>query len=143
NSMASSNGVVVSHGQVIATDLGRILFWNTPNGPSDLSNGKAPGGFVGALNFNDFNPACCYTLKKDDVGHLYTVFHTHESDIFHIAVYDLPLTTGEAPIKTLSYPFDLLGGGQVNYADFGGFFSGIAPSPNSSFLWVSDNVANR
>ncbi len=137
NSMASVSGVVVTDNQVISADSGRILFWNTPDGVSDLSDGKPADGYVGAPDFNTLEPQCCFGLKKDNSNHLYTLVNTAGDDLYHIDVYDLPLNSGDLPSHQIYLPINLLGGGQISYTDAFHSFSGLVPAPDASYMWVS------
>lgn len=141
--MASVTGVVLTDDQLIAADEGRILFWNAPNGVADLTSGQLPDGYVGAPSFTQINSGCCHLIKTDEAGHLYTFLRTEGDDLLHIRVYELPLTSGEEPLKHIELPLDVLGGGQINFDHIFQPISGLLPAPDSSYLWVSMAEQNR
>ncbi len=141
--MGSISGIAVSHNQLIAADDGRILFWNMPGGISDLTTGKDPDGFVGALNFTTHNDACCSVLKTDDADHLYTTTRSSGADIFSVQVYNLPLTSSASAVATIKFPLNVLGGGTITYNDFYEGFTGILPAPDASYLWISSEGTHR
>lgn len=141
--MGSSNGVVLTDDQFISPDAGRILFWDTPNGLSDLSTGDLPDGFVGAPDFNTYGGGCCMGIKTDESGHLYTAFTTNGDDLFSINIYELPLTNGESPVKIIRLPLDALGGGEIEFDHPFQGFTGILPAPDGSYLWASLGPQNR
>src|SRR5262249_42072708 len=58
-----------------------------------------------------------------------------------LEVYNLPLTAYAMPITTLTQPFPVLGRPTVNLSLFN--IWGLAPTPDSSYLWVSDAQSNR
>ncbi len=141
NQLAVGRGLAVTEDQVIVADQDRIMFWNTPNGITDLYTGKPADGTVSRPT-EDYGPCCMY-LKTDEDGHLYTSFGTHNLPA-RIAVYNLPLTQGEIPFKEIAFPLNLLGGGTIqagpSYSDG---IPGFLPTPHSEFLWVSTSMYNR
>lgn len=141
--IGTGGGVVVSNNQLIVADGGRVLFWDIPGGVGDLTNGKPADGFIGASSFTTRAGGCCNTMKADESNHLYVGWNSNGDDQFRVEIYDLPLTSGASPISTLVYPLDLLGGGTVDKSGFFNTFSGIAPAPDSSFVWLSDAVDDR
>jgi len=131
--LSSGGGVEVTAGQLIVADRGRLLFWNNPN---TLTNGKPADGFVGVRDFETSVWDCCGRLRADDAGHLYVQAG------FVIKVYQLPLSIGSKPIKTLKFPFTTLEGDQIS-APSSGAIVGIAPVGNGEFLWLSHSETHR
>ena len=134
----SVHGVEVTDSQLIVADGARLLFWNNPQ---NLVNGKPADGVVvpgsATQNFTSFAPWATFTIRADSQQRLWVVIWNNPVEVW---VYRLPLTTGAQPIKTLSPPFPVLGGGQIN---FEGLVMGIMPSPNGDFLWLSNSMTNR
>jgi len=134
----SVKGVEVTDSQLIAADNTRLLFWNNPQ---SLVNGKPADGVVvpgsATQNFTSFSPWATFTIRADNQQRLWVVIWNNPSEVW---VYNLPLTTGAQPIKILSSPFPVLGGGQINFT---GGITGIMPSPNGDFLWLSNSMTNR
>lgn len=128
--------------QLIVLDVARILFWNDLN---SLSNGKAADGVL-ELSANDFSgisPSGGFTWIKASKKHLYAGRGKHNLPV-RIETYDLPLISGQKPNPTyLSFPFNVLGGGQIDTNNPYAGFSGLSPAEDDSFLWVSDASTNR
>lgn len=142
--MAAGKGVVITDDQLIVADEGRVLFWNTPNGIDDLYDGKLPDGVINAPSFYQLNGSCCENLQVDDLGHLYlTTTDAAWDDPISIKIFNLPLTTGATATKVLTWPFDLLGGGEVAASPDNPIFGGMYVAPDASYLWVSEPNGNR
>lgn len=138
--LSSARGVVVSSGQLIVADHGRILFWNIPSGINSLTTAKPADGVVVAPDFSSHVNDCCFAMTADKANHLY-VYRIPEADNPHrIEIYNLPLTTGAVPIKTIKTSIPLLGGGSVSLV---GPFFGLAASNNGSALWVGERDGHR
>ncbi len=133
------SGVAVYNNQLIVTDRGRIMFWNNAN---SLTNGQEASGIVPGDEAHQLL-GCCSALKVDSVGHLYVVTE-HITDFTpHIAILNLPLTPDSKPIKTLNFPFQLLGGGTIDRDNGDQRFMGLAPSSDGKFLWLSFRDQHR
>lgn len=130
-------GVAVAGNQLIVSDS-RLLFWNLGSNYdlSVLSNGKTPDGYVGASSFTNVpNPQ--YSQLKSDASNRVWAAKTDS-----IVVYQAPLTTGTSPIKTITSPLNVLGGGQVTFDSTKGVW-GLAPTTDGQFLWVSQPYKHR
>lgn len=140
--MSAGAGLAVSNNQLIVTDIGRILFWNNP---AALTNGKSADGVTGGTSdFNKLKRSCCSRAKADKANHLWVVQSMEGDEPHRIEVYQLPLTTGALPIKTINLPIPVLGGGQITSVNpYHGGFTGIAPTANGEFLWVSQGDDSR
>jgi hypothetical protein len=144
--MASGRGVAVSDNQLIIADQGRILFWNNPTsvtGTLLLANGEAADGAVapqasGVITFGSRIANCCAFLKADANHHLWVSADGTD----HVYAYALPLNNSSLPIASFTFPFNVTGGGTIN-ATPGLGFSGLAPSLNGDYLWVSHSETNR
>ncbi len=134
DSLWAPNGVAVTSDQLIISDHSRILFWNNP---LTVNNGQAADGYVGTsdpLRFN--NPPTYGRIRQDKSGHLWAV---RGGDI---QVYQLPLISAEAPFKVLQSPLPVLGGGTITWGtDL--YVGGLAPSGDSSWMWIADPSRNR
>lgn len=140
--MLGVSGVEVADNQLIATDDGRVLFWNDP---ASLYSGKpADGALGGGVNaFDQRARGCCVALKADKSHHLYVAFAADAQWLDRLEVYQLPLTNGANPVDTIQLPLPVLGGGTVSAtANFQALW-GIAPTADSKFLWLSHSSTNR
>lgn len=122
---------ILSNGQMIATD-GRLMFWDNPLTSAD---GAAPTGFVGSTTPPGIDSAY-NIIAVDSQDRVYA-----QNSYDEVEVYQGPLTTSSTPITTLHPPFDVLGGGQI--IGTGMNIVGLAPTPDSEYLWVSDSDRNR
>lgn len=146
NGLLGGSGVVITNNQMIVQDgLGRILFWNDPN---SLSNGKPADGVLEITNLSGSVESIggaggqISTIKASN-NYLYVARGKHDKPL-RIEMYQLPLTSGEQPLATyLSYPFNVLGGGQINIKATDAPFWGIQPAADDSYLWVSHFDTNR
>jgi len=120
----------LSNGQLLVTD-GRLMFWNNP---FSASNGAAPDGYVDASSPVDFSGG--FVLVDVDANDKVYV----QKDNSNIAIYQGPLTSASTPIKTLSSPFNLLGGGTIALQNIMG---GMVVSDQSEYLWLTDPVYHR
>ena len=138
--LGSPEGVVVSDGQLIVAERGRLLFWNSP---ASAVNGQPADGYAaGATGFADLNFACCGITVADKSHHLWVTGYLNGDTQVQVDVYQLPLTLGAVPIRTLGFPFDVLGGGQVTLGEIDWPFTGIAVS-DAGELWLSHARTNR
>lgn len=103
-------GVAVAGNQLIVSDS-RLLFWNLGrnNNPSNLTNGQAPDGYVGAKSFTEIPNPQYSQLKSDSSNRIWAA----KAD--SIVVYQAPLTTGASPVKTINSPLNVLGGRQITF----------------------------
>lgn len=136
----SVEAVVVSDGQLIVAERGRLLFWNNP--AAAVSGKPADGYAAGATGFADLDLACCGVSVADKNHHLWVTGYLNGDDQVRVEVYQLPLTLGAVPIKTLGFPFNVLGGGQVTSSQIDNPFTGIAVS-DAGELWLSHARTNR
>ncbi len=138
--LGSPEGVVVSDRQLIVAERGRLLFWNSP---ASAVNGQPADGYAaGATGFADLNFACCGVTVADKSHHLWVTGYLNGDTQVRVDVYELPLTIGAVPIRTLGFPFDVLGGGQVTSSQIDWPFTGIAIS-DAGELWLSHARTNR
>ncbi len=107
NAMISPRGIVTESGQLIVSDMGRILFWN--RAPADLSDGLPADGYVGAPNFNTHTSPNYNKLDADGQFHMYA---TQGDDI---EVFNLPLTSGDKPFQYIGNPLNVLSGETTNF----------------------------
>ncbi|MFL5734881.1 MAG: hypothetical protein ACJ78Q_17125 [Chloroflexia bacterium] len=139
--IATGGGVAVADNQLLVADRGRILYWDNP---SQLTNGQvATGAAGGATSLTDVKRGCCLTLKADRAHHLWVSAPREGSLPNRINAYALPLNPGAQPVLTLTFPLNVLGGGQLSDNGIYQPFWGIAPTDNSEFLWVSHSSTNR
>ena len=78
----------------------------------------------------------------DKSHHLWVTGYLNGDTQVQVDVYQLPLTLGAVPIRTLGFPFDVLGGGQVTSGEIDWPFTGIAVS-DAGELWLSHARTNR
>src|SRR3990170_2981548 len=140
------NAAVVSDGQLIVSDWGRILFWNNYD-PATIATGQAADGVTGndgaVKDFDSPAYGSQITMRGDKAHHIYVSVAAPVATP-HISVYDLPLTTGKSPSVKLYPPFNALGGGQLEFPDgFGFAFDGLCPTPDGKFLWVAHPDSSR
>lgn len=143
NGLASGAGIAIADNQLIVADRGRLLFWNDP---SSLTNGKSADGVTGVGGINNFSTIkglCCYNIKADKNHHLYVTAPQEAAFPDRVEIYQLPLTTGALPIKTITFPLNVLGGGQVSSTWQYQSFSGVAVSDTGDFLWLAHAATNR
>ncbi|HEX8597858.1 MAG TPA: S-layer homology domain-containing protein [Chloroflexia bacterium] len=139
--MSGVSGVEIVDNQLIVADEGRVLFWNNP---ASLTTGQPADGVTGGpAGFTERQQGCCLALKADKSHHLYVSFGANANLMDRIHIYQLPLTSGALPVRTLQLPLPVLGGGQItNTGDFQAFW-GIAPSADGRFLWLSHAATHR
>lgn len=140
--IGSVSGLAVVDNQLIVADHGRLLFWNDP---ALLFNGKPADGFAGgAASFGEIGKyGCCITLKADRSHHLWVSMSYDGSIQSRIEVFQLPLTTGVSPIAWITYPLLVVGGGTLTSEGRISAFTGLAPSDDGKFLWLSHSETNR
>ncbi len=138
-------GVEVAGNQlVVSEENGRVLFWNNPN-PANLSNGSPADGYLSGFSntvidgFDKRDKSCCMAIKAGN-NHLWVKGNLAGGVPNRILVYQLPLTTGETPIKVLEGSIPTLDGGSIDLNKIGW---GLAPSSDGSYLWVSQRDTNR
>ena len=143
----TASGVAVTNNQLIVSDYGRLMFWNNP---ASLTSGKSADGVAGLQvnSFTSFAPGGYGVLKADRSGHLWTAAYVAGDYPNRIEVFNLPLTMGASPIKTIGEKLlpqgpntlQLLGGGQITVQ---GIYFGLVPMDDGNFLWVSEQGASR
>ena len=136
----SVEGVVVSDGQLIVADGNRLLFWNNP--ASLVSGQPADGYAAGASGFADLRYGCCGIMTADRNHRLWVTGYLNADTPVRVDVYQLPLIRGAGPVQSLRFPFNVLGGGQVNADDLYQPFTGIAVS-SAGELWLSHSGTSR
>jgi hypothetical protein len=134
----SVEGVVVSDGQLIVADRQRLLFWNNP---ASAVNGQPADGYAGTSGFADVSFPCCGIMTADKNHHLWVTRYPGGDTPVKVDVYQLPLALGAAPIQSLFFPFNVLGGGQITASRFAAF-TGIAVS-DAGELWLGHSETNR
>jgi len=146
--LVGGSGIVLAGSQLVVQDADkRIVFWNNP---SSLTNGKPEDGVLETTDFGastDGNRGAggyFSTVTASD-KYLYVARGSHDKPL-RIERYSLPLNIGQLPVTSyLSYPFNILGGGQLNYTGSGtsGLIWGIAVASDDSYIWVSHSGSNR
>jgi len=133
-------GLEVAAGQLICSDWSRLLFWNNP---WSLTNFQPADGLIGEPGFQTRQGSFVGfgRLRADGRGRLWTVKGGNGREA-KILAFRLPLTTGAAPIMTLSSPLPLLGGGTFAWK-WWLYLGGIAYQPACDGLWLSDAEYNR
>lgn len=134
----SVEGVVVSDGQLIAADRYRLLYWNDP---ASVASGQPADGYAGTTGFADLSQPCCGIMTADKNHHLFVTGYLNAAPV-RVDVYQLPLTLGAAPIQSLHFPFNVLGGGQLTSSNIGWAFTGIVVS-EAGELWLGHSGTNR
>jgi sugar lactone lactonase YvrE len=133
-------GLEVTEDQFIYADMTRILFWNNP---LTLTTYQAADGLIGDPDFQTREPWGPWygRMRSDAQNHLWVIYGGG-GFILSIQGYQLPLTTGAAPIYELTQPLPLQGGGQFTWSEslFGG---GIALQPGCDCIWLSDEENHR
>lgn len=136
----AGHGVAIAANKLFASDSCRILVWNDP---AALTNGKAADAVLIQPNFGSFdcNVNNVAVLKGDSDNQLWA--KTRKG----IYVYDANniASSGTAPIKIISDPIPVLGGGTLNVlTDYEGN-KGITPQKidGKLFLWVANADDNR
>jgi hypothetical protein len=159
-SVFTPSGLAISDDQLILVD-GRVVFWDHPlnsNGQLNLTTNQPANGFVDAISFTEGYFSCCYGLKVDKAktvgsaahNHLYTSLSLAGGTLPRVEIFNLPLHTGDRPIKTISVPYTqgyaVLGRpnerikSQENpYTGFHGFL----PTDDGRFLWLSLSDQSR
>jgi sugar lactone lactonase YvrE len=133
--LATTHGVAIAANQLIVSDGDRVLFWNNP---TTLTNGEPADGFVGVRDFRSQSRSGWgyLQLKSDNANRVWLSIIAPEPQV---RVYQAPLSIGSKPIKTIKFPINVLGGGQITANEV----VGIAPTPDGKFLWVSQVNNNR
>lgn len=122
-------GVGIAGSQLIVTD-NRLLFWNNL---SSLANGKPADGYVDSNSFTDLPNPGFEQLKVDSDNRVWV------AKFSEVRLYQAPLAIGASPVKTITSPLSVLGGGQINFTEI----HGLAPTKHSEFLWMADTVNHR
>jgi len=146
---AQVKGVVAFDNQLIVGEKGRILFWNDL---ASLTNGKPADGYASGFTDREINSftdrdTACIAFKADKNHHLWVTTSGIRNLPYRFMVYQLPLVTGSQPFKVIGgdagvanrEPLPVLGGGEI----FFNGITGIAPTDNSEFIWLSDTSNHR
>ncbi len=144
--IVGGSGVVIAGNQLVVQDSGaRILFWNEL---SSLASGKAADGILETTDFGSSAEnirgagGLVFSIQASD-NYLYVARGRHDKPV-RIEMYKLPLISGQQPLTAyLSYPFNVLGGGQINMKAVDASFWGLYPATDDSYLWVSHSDTNR
>lgn len=148
----SARGVMVTEDQLIINDKNRILFWNNPE---NLYDGRPLDGLIGGDKpfLADDQPnfasqgSSKITIKKDEVGNLWTTTSLMGDKPSSIEIYKLPLTTGKRPFKTIGFNPNqclyTLEGEKICNPDPYWNLTGLVPSANGDFVWVTHTGTNR
>lgn len=150
----SGRGIVVTDDQLIMADKNRILFWNNPQ---NLFNGRPMDGVVARHGDLDQLPdgqpnflsqgAGKEFVRKDEIGNLWATTAIWGGEVPSITIYQLPLTTGKRPLKTISFGgqncLSNLEGERICNPDGGWSLTGLQPSLDGSYVWVSHTLTNR
>lgn len=138
--LSAGHGVAIAANKLFATDSCRILVWNNA---SSLTTSKAADAVLVQPSFtsNDCNVNYVANLKADSNNR---VWAKTQNGIY---VYDANniSVTGTQPIKIVSDPVNVLGGGTISVLkDYEGLY-GLAPQVVNGrlFLWVSNRDDNR
>jgi|GEM_PF-3828512 len=136
-------GVAVAAGQLFVTDLRRILYWNNP---TSVVSGHQADGVLVKRNFSDqrglmdgngeYTGAFFGQIKADQDNRIWVRTQ------IDVRVYQAPVSIGDQPIKIISYPFNVLGGGQINSL-FDVDSTGIVPTAHGEYLYFSESARNR
>ena len=136
-------GVAVAGGQLFVTEGKRILYWDNPT--SVVSSQQADGVLV-ARNFSerrDFmdqngaeTTASLGQIKADQDNRVWVRTNTD------VRVYQAPVSSGDQPIKIISYPFNVLGGGTISPL-YDSDSTGIVPTAHGEYLYLSESTRNR
>ncbi|MDZ4840102.1 MAG: hypothetical protein SGJ04_08850, partial [Bacteroidota bacterium] len=123
-------GVAAISNQLIVSD-GRLLYWNDPlNGV----NGSVPNGYVSAASGTDYPDPGYGIMQADKNNRLYAAKGNT------IQVFQAPLTNSSTPITTITLPLTGVAGGTIGIA---GSLGGLAVTPNSEYLWLTDTDNHR
>lgn len=131
---AAWGGVAVAGKQVIVAD-GRLLFWNDR---TTLTNGQAPSGYVGGSSITDVpidwaGQLSYGQVKTDKDLHVWVTHSNENTQSSEVLLYQAPLVTGAAPVKSL-HTIPVLGGGSITLVSA----FGIAATDHSEYLWISE-----
>lgn len=147
---ASPRGIVVAAGQLIVADGARIMFWNIPNGISDLLSNKDADGVAGVTNFDKKDAWGFWHIAAEGNTALWVMRKST------IERYPLPLTHGYTPpptsptdpntrqaVITFNTAYPVLGTDQQITFDFRERFDDIEVTPDGKFLYIVQSEKNR
>ncbi|NJM05794.1 hypothetical protein HC891_05750 [Candidatus Gracilibacteria bacterium] len=139
NELNRAYGIEVTNEQLIASDGGRMLFWNQPwsavNGqPADGAVGVPDGASLPNSNANFGR------MRMDKQGRLWVIFL--EGIDSRLRVYQLPLTSAAEPLFEVRSPLSTLEGEPFFWSEFISI-SGIAMQPDCDCVWISDRGLHR
>ena len=142
NGLSSARGLAVAARQLIVADKARLLFWNMPNGVSDLWTGKPPDGVAGVSNFDIADPWGFMDITAQGDQYLWV------GHMGYIDVYQLPLTPGAMPTKTpvslYGAGLPVLGGGNiVSQWNVNESWGDLEVTADGRYLWASQPHFNR
>ena len=133
-------GIEIAAGQLIASDVARLLFWNNV---WELSNYKEADGVIGMPDLNTQSKWGPWyrRMRADNNGYLWVLHGGGGSG--EIYGFELPLRTNQSPTYTITSPIPLQGGGEFSWTESGIIFSGIEYQSSCDCLWLSDTDNNR
>jgi hypothetical protein len=126
----AGGGVAVSGAQLLVSD-GRLLFWNNT---ATLTNGQAPDGFASVNGSTITDPVGFDQIKVANNQ----VWASRGSEI---RIYPAPLVNGANPTKILTSVPVMNSSAVIDFSAIG--VSGLAPTSDGAFLWVSQRNASR
>lgn len=135
----STRGVAVFGDQLVASDLGRLLYWN---GLEELTNGQPPDGVIGPESWTPSWNTCCGKIHADASGRLWVI--SAEGRHGFVDVYQLPLTRRSAPLHTIwtsDIAVPVLGTGTK--LRFGPRMFGVASGDGGRTVWLTDTDHHR
>ena len=126
--------VAIANGQMIVADERRMLFWNDV--PASVVNGKIADGYVGPPNPFVHTGPSFGRIHADQSNRLWVLRDNK------IEVYSIPLTTGAEPIRTITSPLPLRGGGLFTWTDSLSI-GGITTIGSGDKVWIADPRNHR
>ncbi len=129
-------GIALAGNQMFVSDNRRVLFWTNPLA---AAKGQAADGCLVQIS--------CTTWDANLTGYIGQIKADASNRVWvrsskDVKVYQAPVTSGAAPIKTINYPLNVLGGGQITLLnDRDG--SGIVPTSDGKFLWFTETNRSR
>jgi sugar lactone lactonase YvrE len=123
-------GLTLTDSQLVVSDS-RLLFWNNPE---NLANGQAADGYVGAESFLTI-PQPQYGQVDSDASS--RIWATRKD---RVEMFEPPLEVGETATLTIGPRIPVLNASEsIDLIDV----SGVAISPDSSYLWISESGNHR
>lgn len=134
--LVSPRGIAIAYDQLFVADITRILYWDIPNGASDLVNDKPADGYIGVTGFGNTLDPQFGRISADKIGNLWV---THGSNIEH---YTLPVQKGQMPdLFIATNQFHFLGSTTQTGLTLG--IGDIEVDPQGKFFWLTDPGRDR